>query len=266
MGRLGDDELLSMFVLNGLRNHFPRLQTSINDMMMNPSNTSADIRTRLLQEEQTNQTENSSENFAHPAMSSKPPRPVCSNCKRPGHRADFCISPGGLMAGKTIEEARAAQETARSVHRNATNRACPNQNSSNVVNTASATAPSNDNPQTFTFNGKSYMLVNDLTLTATEADSANVSMPSYDEEEYHAFLAATEEARVSIDWTTHTRQVEPSNPPDCAYTGRYPTARLDELPFILDTGATVHISPESSDFKTLRSIPPRPVKGLCGSA
>ena len=30
MGQLGDDELLSMFVLNGLRNHFPQFQTSIN--------------------------------------------------------------------------------------------------------------------------------------------------------------------------------------------------------------------------------------------
>ena len=267
MGRLGDDELLSMFVLNGLRNHFPRLQTSINDMMMNPSNSSTDVRARLLQEEQTNLTEISSENTAHAAISSKPPRPVCSNCKCPGHRADFCISPGGLMAGKTIEEARAAQEAARSVHRNATNRVRPSQNPSNTANTASVqTAPSNDNPQTFTFNGKSYMLINDSTPAATQADSANISMPPYNEDKYHAFIGATEEARVSIDWTTHTQQANPSSPPDCAYTGRYPTARLDELPFILDTGATVHISPESSDFKVLRSIPPRPVKGLCGSA
>jgi hypothetical protein len=37
---------------------------------------------------------------------------VCSNCKRPNHAADFCIQPGGKMAGKSIDEARAAQRAA----------------------------------------------------------------------------------------------------------------------------------------------------------
>ena len=58
----------------------------------------------------------------------------------------------------------------------------------------------------------------------------------------------------------------PSSTLDCAYTGHYPTAHLDELPFIFNTGTTVHISPEASDFKVLRSILSCPVKGLCSSA
>jgi hypothetical protein len=33
---------------------------------------------------------------------------VCSNCKRPNHAADFCVQPGGKMAGRSIDEARAA--------------------------------------------------------------------------------------------------------------------------------------------------------------
>ncbi|KAN0141413.1 hypothetical protein V8E53_000658, partial [Lactarius tabidus] len=37
-------------------------------------------------------------------------------------------------------------------------------------------------------------------------------------------------------------------------------------PFILDTSAMCHISPEASDFKVLKAIPHRPIKGLCGSA
>lgn len=267
MGKLDDDELLSMFVLNRLYNHFPCLQTSINDMMMNPSNSSADIRMCLLQEEQTNQTENNSDKATHSAVSSKPPCPVCSNCKCPGHRAEYCISPGGQMAGKTIEEVRMAQEAACTVHHNATNRAHPNQNSTNTANTATTqAAPSNDNPQTFMFNGKSYMLIDDSTPATTEADSTNISMLLYDEDKYYAFIGATEEVCASINWTMHTWQAIPSKTPDCAYTGRYPTARLDKLPFILDTGATVHILPEASDFKVLRLILTHPVKGLCGSA
>jgi transposase InsO family protein len=36
-------------------------------------------------------------------------------------------------------------------------------------------------------------------------------------------------------------------------------------PFVFDTGATCHISPDRSDFKSLRAIPPFAVKGLGGS-
>lgn len=104
------------------------------------------------------------------------------------------------MAGKTIEEAHATQEAACIVQCNGTNRPCPNQSTTNTANTAMAQAtPFNDNLQTFTFNGKSYMMINDTTPTTTETDSANISMPSYDEDEYYTFIGATEEAHVSIN-------------------------------------------------------------------
>jgi hypothetical protein len=41
-------------------------------------------------------------------------------------------------------------------------------------------------------------------------------------------------------------------------------ARLTESPFVLDTGATCHISPKHSDFCMLTPIPPHPIKGLRG--
>jgi len=41
-------------------------------------------------------------------------------------------------------------------------------------------------------------------------------------------------------------------------------AKLTEYPFMLDTGAMCHISPECSDFQTLMPIPPHPIKGLGG--
>jgi hypothetical protein len=34
---------------------------------------------------------------------------ICSNCKRSGHTAPWCIRPGGGMAGKTIEESKEAR-------------------------------------------------------------------------------------------------------------------------------------------------------------
>jgi hypothetical protein len=71
MGKLSDDELLSMFVLNALCDHYPRLQTSVNNMMMSPSNSSSNIRTRLLQGEHTTQH---AEETAALAAPSRPPR------------------------------------------------------------------------------------------------------------------------------------------------------------------------------------------------
>ena len=48
------------------------------------------------------------------AAQSKPPRstnvPTCSLCKRPGHTNDYCVMPGGGMAGKTIAESIAARK------------------------------------------------------------------------------------------------------------------------------------------------------------
>jgi len=280
MGKLSDDELLSMFVLNALCDHYPRLQTSINDMMMSPSNTSSDIRTRLLQEEHTTQLEPSVANAALTGASSRPPRPVCSNCKRTGHRAEYCIAPGGQMAGKTLDEARAAQDAARTAQRAGSNPGKPHgtRNSANSAITTNpiATATPGDAKTTFTLNGKSYMFLPNVGSNSTSQivevveNNANnafsaISMQPYDEAEYMAVIATTDEPQVTLNWKANTRP--PTVPDDCAYpSGRAPIAHAQDLPFILDSGATCHISPEASDFKILKSIPRRPVKGLCGSA
>ena len=48
-------------------------------------------------------------------------------------------------------------------------------------------------------------------------------------------------------------------------SGRFAPVNIEKCPFIFDTGANVHISPERSDFRSWTAIPPRPVKGLGGS-
>jgi hypothetical protein len=45
-----DDQWLSVFALNALGDHYPRLQTSINNLLASPLTTS---RSHLIQEEQT---------------------------------------------------------------------------------------------------------------------------------------------------------------------------------------------------------------------
>ena len=85
------------------------MTTSLNDMLASSHTTSSDIRNRL---EQEDQTRSSSHEAALAAIPSKPPRPMCLNCEKVGHCTEFCIAPGGQMASKTIEEARAACDAA----------------------------------------------------------------------------------------------------------------------------------------------------------
>ena len=269
MGRIDDDKLLMILLFNGLGAHYNRLQTSINDMFTNGSTTSADVCNRLLLEEQVINDNASISTSTALAATTKPPRPVCANCKRPSHRTEFCIGPGGQMAGKTIEEARAAQDAARNAQKPG--------GSGRRGNRAATPAPTQHdaNAKTLTVNGQCYMLVsppvnaNPATPPVDpSAAFAALSMPSYDEEEYMAVLATTDDAKASVDWNMHTRPgADMEFITSAAYSaGRSPVARLDELPFILDSGATNHISPEISDFKVLHSIPHHPVKGLSGSA
>jgi hypothetical protein len=266
MGKLTDDQWLSVFALNALGDHYPRLQTSVNDLLASPLTTSVDIRSRLVQEEQTTGSGSGiSPETTLAAISSKPPRPICTHCKRTGHRTEFCIATGGAMAGKMIDEARAAQEAARNAQRP---RIRANRNSSSATPNANVATVQGQLPPpntTFTINGLSCTLVANNN-SQPDTSGAFISMPSYDEEEYIAVLATTDNPHASLNWDSHTRSPFISTSPDCAYTRRAPIARINKLPFILNTGATCHISPEASNFKNLKAIPRRPVKGLCGSA
>jgi transposase InsO family protein len=265
MGKMDDDKFKIILILNALGTHFQRLQTSITDMLESPSINSADIKKRIVREEQLLISREkhghtpAADNTALAAITNNKPKTPCSNCKRTNHRTECCIAPGGQMAGKTIEEARAANDAARRalglpVRQRGTR---PGDNTSTPApQKGNTTAPTpQSSAKTITINGKCYM----ETSAAPKANSAlaAISMASYDEEEYVAVLATTEPPVTSLDW----------NVDHAAYSVARSTTALDtELPFILDTGATCHISPEASDFKVLKSIPRHPVKGLGGSA
>jgi hypothetical protein len=51
MGKINPDQLLTILILNALGGHYTRLQTSINDILQNPSTTSCDVINRLIIEE-----------------------------------------------------------------------------------------------------------------------------------------------------------------------------------------------------------------------
>ena len=82
-------------------------------------------------------------------------------------------------------------------------------------------------------------------------------------------MALTGVSTTSIDWSEHTREhvLENTDVSPVAYQASRPImANLVEFPFVFDSGANCHISPEWADFKDLKPIPPIPVKGFGGSS
>jgi len=289
MGKLDDDKFKILFIINAL-DSLPALQSTISELLQSsPSITSTDVKNRVIREEQLLAHRERLglplapglvDNTALAAVTNKP-RPICANCKRANHHTEFCIAPGGQMAGKSIEEARTAQRAASGKPQSRSNRNATTQNANISQTIPPTTAEPSKSSNTVTFNGKCYMLVSDsnvatahantndnaaLTAVST-ADYDHVSLADYDQEEYFAMLALTENAQASVNWETHMEPRKTLCEDSAAYsTGCSNIAHATKLPFILDTGATCHISPEATDFKTLRCIPRHPVKGLAGSA
>ena len=167
MGKIDDDQLLIIFLLNALCGDYSRLQTSVNDLLHNSLTTSRKVQSRLLREEQTinicdNQNPDNTVLAAISNKSGKPTRPLCSSCERPGHKAEFCIAEGGGMAGKTLEEARAAQAAQKAAAGNTNKSRAP----CSTTTQSPATQSQSGNPKSLMVNGKQYMLVENTANTA----------------------------------------------------------------------------------------------------
>jgi hypothetical protein len=284
MGQMDDDKLKIILIINSL-DPLPQLQSTINELLQSsPTITLTDVKQRVIHEEQLlirrekmgiPLGSNPVENSALATVTGKSSCPICANCKCPNHQTEYCIAPGGQMAGKTIDEAHAAQNAARTraggsmgTHGNCSG--TPTQGNTHATMPTTTAEPTSTNSKTLMVNGKCYMLVDNNTTpmanNETNSALAAISMVAYDEEEYIAVIA-TDNPLASVDWRTHARSTIADTPTNTAYSaGHSHIACADNLPFILDTGATCHISPEASDFKTLKSIPRHPVKGLGGSA
>ena len=270
MGNITSDLLCCIALLNSLSSNFPHARSIISrDIATSTSSspyTSTDIRLFLENEQslQDTDTRNTHQPVAL-AASSKPHRssgvPTCSNCKRSGHSNDYCISRGGGMEGKTIDESKAARRAAQDKKRSGT----PLSPSTTKV------------PVTMQdTGGRVFTVMIDPTAFSTPnlpstafAGLASDPIPSsaIESVEYDGWLATEEETSTSIDWA-----INQTSPNDNALTvtplnqTQRTRVNLDNHPFYVDTGATVHISPNRSDFLTLTSITQRSVKGIGGSS
>ena len=202
--------------------------------------------------------------------------PECSNCHQTGHTADFCVRTGGGMAGKSIEEAQAAK---RRGSREKQEKPKDSKNARPKV----ALSFKDSNGQAFITHVDTDNITAMNTNTATSSTvhanlaSVNFNSPSLnlaahltgvETVEYEGFLVCFDDPRVSIDWAEHSNNIEVSPTMIAAphQTRRTAVISLDTCPFFLDSGASVHVSPEQSDFLSLRPISSKAIKGVGGSS
>jgi len=124
MGKITDDDIFTAMLLHSMSDHFVHLQQAVKDMAHFPNFNSEMIVKRILDEDAlirrrcelgqpvnpygTVSLASTQSAFAAQQSRQRAPKPFCTNYKRDHHSADFCIFPGGKMAGRTAEEARAA--------------------------------------------------------------------------------------------------------------------------------------------------------------
>jgi hypothetical protein len=191
---------------------------------------------------------------------------------------DFCIQPGRKMAGQSLDDACNAQHVAASKAScgSQSNQASASASASAHVTTASSPTPT-DSIDSVKVNGKTYYTSSTTpTLSAASGDFAGMAiavalssttMSKYKHYIYEAFTMI-EPPHALVDWSTHSRPTcnkDDKVKPVAFSVLRAPIKNLSNSPFVLDMGATCHISPVRSDFKTLHQIAPHPITGVGGA-
>jgi transposase InsO family protein len=291
MGPIDDDELLSIILINALNGNFESLQSNIMSLSQEANFSSQIVERRLTTEAnlirrrtEQNPAAASTVLAAQSLGYNGKPRSLCTHCKKPGHLADFCIHPGGKMAGRPIEEARNAQRAASGkstrdpkAPQPATAKVATSDSSAPSPSSVGHSAPSADSviiggvtyyPGPSSQSSAAYLAHTQTARIETLSPDTD-SSPGSDYYSYHSYLALGGSVTASVDWDSHVQASDPldSEPqPVLSVHARALLSRPVECPFILDSGASHHISPERSDFKTLRPIAPHPIQGFNGSS
>ena len=167
------------------------------------------------------------------------------------------------MAGKSIEESRNAYREAKWGKRPATQ-----QNKGTAQKGKKMTMTSSDGRTYTTYITK----VNDSSDApeGTAAEFAGLASvngptkPASDVIEYEGWLALEEEPKASVNW--NDKSCTPNIAALSVLPGDHQSTKSFSLkthPFYCDTGTTVHISPDKSDFYSLRLlVTSRMVKGM----
>jgi len=208
---------------------------------------------------------------------------ICTHCKRTSHVADFCISHSGKFARHTFEEARNAQHAVLANNRaqnhngsSSTNQRMQSQNGPSSANITTAKIkeilrPSSPAPSTtLLVTTSGTFMINGITYgPITSTNSVNITMmpiidPNFPFTAFHA--EGSPPSHTSIDWDKFSHPMNCDDDIPSAYsTSQLSGQQLYNSPFVLDSGASCHISPERSDFITLNPTALHPITGFGGS-
>jgi transposase InsO family protein len=288
MGPITFDDLRAIFLLNCLSDSHDTIRSHLLNIAEEPSFSSKSIIRRFAQEDSHSRRRNDVNPVASTALAAQTqgrPRSVCTNCKKPGHGVDFCVQPGGKMAGRSIDDARTAQHAASGKPPRVETRPSGTFSATAKIATSDMNPPSvaGSTPAPATsvvIGGVTYhpaLPVQPSTACVAYVQQARIetvnsaSDDSHDQGpySYHSYLALGGPVSASVDWSAHATLSESSDndiSPVLSQHARALLSRSTDCPFILDSGASHHISPERSDFRTLRPITPHPIQGFNGSS
>jgi hypothetical protein len=270
------DVMFLVLMLNALEQKADHIRSEMTlYFLSNPTATSEVLANRINQEVvYKTKTESSPEIALAAQHKHAKSTKICSNCKRTGHLAETCFQKGGAMEGKK-DDVLAAKAKSRA-DKGKTNAAG---NANGIKRDQAGRAYILD-----AATGEAILLAE--SLAPAPADSAlsahigdpfssyptwtNLNFSDADDDEYNALvtLLDVENPETSIDWCENGKEeiepealtTEPVNSSSRTQISR------DSGPFILDSGASIHISPDRTDFIELRKISPRIIKGVSGTS
>jgi hypothetical protein len=254
------DVMFLVSMLNALEHKADHIRSEMTSYFLsNPAATSEVLANRINQEV-VYKTKTESSEIALSAQHRRPARSgkICFNCKRSGHLADSCFQKGGAMEGKK-EEVLVAKAKNRAERR-------PPNGPSTIKRDQVGRAYILDAET-----GEAILLAESSpasTDSALSAISDGYAFSAADEYEYRALVTLDDtDMDTSINWHEHRRE---DILPD-AFTAIVPInssarTKVSANPFILDSGASIHISPDRADFADLGPIEPRTIRGISGSS
>ncbi|OBZ67617.1 hypothetical protein A0H81_12251 [Grifola frondosa] len=290
------DDFRCLIYMNAMTGSFDTLQSSISQSLAQSTPerpfTSTSIKSQLEFEfKRASDPTSSAQQNAIALVTKGGPKSLskkfCVNCKSNGHLTDTCWQEGGGMAGRRDEVLAAKRQ----------NRERAKGTSSHSTSQSTQTAQRDTQGRAYLVDsstGKAYYLTDS---SATSTPSSGTSTPStttttefagiaadvnlaleappawlHDlsvdgDSQYEMYLALADPFECKVDWTEDAKRAIP--PEDLLIETTRTTAFhaiVSPEPFIIDSGATTHISPARSDFSSLTSIKPRSIAGVNGSS
>ncbi|KAJ7577826.1 hypothetical protein C8J56DRAFT_969830, partial [Mycena floridula] len=246
-GPIDPDTFLSVLLLRATLANHPALFRDLNDHLVSATTanpyTSDHVAERIAAEAITPTHAKSPDTVNVAAVVPAAPKVAprgrgCNNCISKGlpggfHTEDYCIKPGGKMEGKTLEESK---------EKRLADKKAKEAKSTSTAHVAE----------------EGHVGLDTSPLESIFDSRVESIMTEVDKSEYEILIAINSERDMTprVDWRVEQKPIS-----EIAYDAtipetidsKSPTA-LNDAPFLMDSCASIHISNDRSDFKTLHPL------------